>query len=218
MSTRTRTDPDSMLRMLSEHVQFGLAYVALFERLCAAIEHNEPFRRCATDFVYFATRALRDAALGHVFRLFDTAGSGVSVSAYIRLVSPTSARQSTDLGSVSSRDPTVRKLLRLRHSAVAHTSRRLPAPGADAYLATFPVTTTELRQLLRRAHTLLTAYSGQSLRRLLLAHHKRAINEIDRLGDFLSDVVLGSAGLEHVVLEEDGAPRGQGRRLTRKWT
>ena len=210
MPTRSRTDPASMLRMLSEHVQFGLAYVALFERLCAAIEHNEPFRRCATDFVYFATRALRDAALGHVFRLYDTASSGVSVSAYIRLVSPASARQAEDLRSASSRDPTVKKLLRLRHSAVAHTSRTLLAPGADAYLATFPVTTTELRQLLRRAHTLLAAYSGQSMRRLFPADHKRAINEIRRLGDFLSDVVPGFAGLERVVLEQDGAPQGRG--------
>src|SRR5690349_302267 len=116
---------DRMLTALSAHLQLAAADLTLFYAFCESITANDGLTRCAHDFVWFTVRALRDAGISHLYRLYDTNRTAVSLSKFIRATAPDSVQRRDDLRLVSPRNADVKKLLRLRHEAIGHTSEHV---------------------------------------------------------------------------------------------
>ena len=198
-----------MLAALTEHAEFASANLALFHR-CAAFELNDHLVRCAHDFVWFGVRAFRDAAILHLFALYDTNRRAISVAAYVRGSpgngNPESSRQQ-DLALLSAKAPEVKKLLRLRNNAVGHTNQHVARQGRHLFIGSFDIGPQELDHLLNRAVTILRKYGGGPLARRLSGTATQAERELLAVTAYLSDATVTRYSLERVEPDIDGRVR-----------
>ena len=201
---------DRIVTALSAHVQLAAADLTLFYALCESIRTNDGLTRCAHDFVWFTVRALRDAGISHLYRLYDTNRTAVSLSKFIRAAAGDSAQRREDLRSVSAANPAVKKLLRLRHEAIGHTSEQVLDLGVDKYVSRYSMTLDDMQDLLKNALRLLEGYSGQQMVIVTPAFNDQAGRDVMDLASYLSDAMPTMRGIERVVREVDGQPRSKG--------
>ena len=199
-----------MLSALSAHLQLATADFALFSAFCSSMRINDGLTRCAHDFVWFNVRALRDAAMSHLYRLYDTDRRAISLSKYVKAVAHDSKQTRDDLKSVSKENQAVKKLIRLRHEAISHTSEHVLDRGLDNYLNDYPISLEEMQGLLNLARTLLERFSGEPLALATPAFSQQAQADVFALAEYLKDARPTQYGIERVVLEIDGEPRSKG--------
>ncbi len=195
---------------LAAHVQLAAADLTLFFALCHSIKSNDGLARCAHDFVWFTVRALRDAGVSHLYRLYDTNRLAVSLSRYIREVAADNTQREKDLKSISEVNPSIKKLLRLRHEAISHTSEEVLDLGLDKYISSYPLSLDEMQDLLKQAQRLLECYSGEHTVLVTPALSDRAQLEVFALAAYLKDAIPTKYGIERIVLEQDGNARSKG--------
>jgi len=195
---------------LSEHVQLAAADLTLFLTLCDSMKSNDGLVRCAHDFVWFTVRALRDAGVSHLYRLYDTKEKAVSLSKYIRAIADDSAQRKEDLQSISEGNPLVKKLLRLRHGAIGHTGKEVLGVGIDKYINSYPLSVDEMQELLKHAKRLLERYGGKPMTLVTHAFSDKAQQEVFDLAEYLTGAMPTRWGIKKVVGEQDGKPRSKG--------
>jgi hypothetical protein len=149
----------ALARSLARHLEFASEALDVFDQLCYSISKKRPLTQIADDFVWVAVRALREAAIANLFRVYDTQKHAASIRALMAL-EPGHPQLAEDKKWLNT-SPAVRQLLRLRHEAVGHVSAGASKIGVDDFINRFPVTRDEFQTLVTRAHRLIVRYSGE---------------------------------------------------------
>jgi hypothetical protein len=149
----------ALARSLARHLQFASEALDVFDQLCYSISENRPLTQIAHDFVWVVVRALREAAIANLFRVYDPQKQAASIRALMALARahPHFAADKKWLET----SPAVRHLLRLRHGAVGHVSADATKFGVDDFINRFAVTRAEFQTLVAQAHRLIVSYSGE---------------------------------------------------------
>jgi hypothetical protein len=170
---------------------------------------KSPLARVSESFTWLCLRALRDTAVIHLWKVFDTQRDAHSLRWFVRTHSVLDAAAAlADLDRLSKSHDDVRRLADLRHQLFAHRSQQSTARGSAALLEANNLTEAEFSTLVQDATRILKRHHGSHLFKEVSHSAAEAVGELIDLDVYLDGTYRGLGGIERFEFVLDGNLNG----------
>jgi len=164
-------------------------------------------KRLAADFLWFSMRSMRDNAVLHLWKAYDTEPSARSLSWFIRTHSVQDVgAKSSDLDILSVKNDLVKCLAVLRHQVIAHRGKGSNQKGSNLMISQNNISD-GFPSLVQSALAILERHHGSNIPRRIPYTSAAAVRQLCELDVYLDDAYRGFTGIERSVREIDGDVR-----------
>ncbi len=199
---------------LAEDLQLASSFISLTFHLRQMHESKSSMVRLAQDFSWFSMRAMRDSAVIHLWKIYDTQKSAHSLAWFLRnhsILDPKTKKN--DIFALSTKVDAVRRLAHLRHQLFAHRGSEVARHGNQRILSINNVAEEEFGSLIQNAFSILRRHFGEPLPAQLSADSRNAADQLADLDIYLVDATRDSGGITRFPWEIDGDIKGSARIL-----
>ncbi len=197
---------------LTEDLQVAGSSWQILMQLHSMNGEASSFTRLADDFMWFCMRSMRDNAVVHLWKAYDTEPKAHSLAWFVRTQSTLEDHiKDTDLALLNVKNDALRRLAILRHQVIAHRGKSSNAKGSNNVISQNDISA-DFPALVQTGLKVLSRHFGGHLPNRVPYDSSAAVKQLRELDTYLRDASRGRWGIEgrHEVI--DGDVQGSAKR------